>query len=81
MSFRAFLNLVGMSRVRQGPSRNNHRPGYSSSAPPREAVFARMNIGRARPHRSTHTPMTKLTLVVPLPPMFSVWNVFAPSTW
>src|SRR5258708_7003826 len=28
-----------------------------------------------------HRPMTKLTLVVPLPPMFSVWNVLAPSTW
>ena len=29
----------------------------------------------------TYTPTMKLTLVVPLPPMLSVWKFFAPSTW
>ena len=32
-------------------------------------------------HPTHHTPTMKLTLVVPLPPMFSVCTFFAPSTW
>jgi hypothetical protein len=31
--------------------------------------------------RADYTPTMKLTLVVPLPPMFSVWTFLAPSTW
>jgi len=35
----------------------------------------------ARPGRAAQTPTMKLQLVVPLPPMFSVWKFLAPSTW
>ena len=30
---------------------------------------------------ANQTPTTKLTLVVPLPPMLRVWKFLAPSTW
>ena len=33
------------------------------------------------PHPSGSAPMTKLALVVVLPPMFKVATVFAPATW
>ena len=51
--------------------------------PDRSGAFLMASLpGReSRRRRWPQTPITKLQLVVPLPPMFSVWKFFAPSTW
>ncbi len=51
-----------------------------TTTPPRPPTGSANALGRRRTPE-VQTPTTKLTLVVPLPPMFNVWNVFASFTW
>ena len=52
--------------------------GRDMQAPPEGGACYREAGSFTRP--TNHTPTMKLTLVVPLPPMFSVWTFRAPST-
>ena len=75
------LEFIGSRRRRAFDDRVGDALLFERAAPKRKAAILQEIAACTIPESRAYLPTMNTQLVVPLPPIFSMANFFAPSTW